>query len=74
MKKTTKLLIAIIAFSVFMVFFKISSHTLKIFSTAGKTFKEAISSGKNLSSGGFDVITSASIRVEDNSSLTRRDT
>lgn len=71
MLKSRKHLIIGMAFVGFLVVFaltKIPVETIKVFSTVRKTFKQVLLKEKVSGSGGYDVITSASVRVDTSTS------
>jgi len=57
--------VAVVGFMLLFAFTRIPTEALKAFSLVEKTFKQAILKEKPSNFGGYDVITSASIRIED---------
>jgi len=70
MRKYSKYLLAGVAVAGFLVGFslaKIPVKAIKMFSTIGRTFKQVLLKDRSYSPSGYDVITSASIRVDNSS-------
>lgn len=68
MRKVKKYLIATLAVAGFLFVFtftKIPTQTARIVSVVRKTFRQVILKEKSSSFSGYDVVTSASIRIED---------
>jgi len=68
LKKYLFTVVAVVGFLVLCVFTRFPIEAVKVVSSVGKTFKQVILKEKPSYSEGFDVITSASIRVDDSNS------
>lgn len=71
-KRNLLAVVAVGGIVLFIAFAKLPSQAVKIASLLRKTFKQAVLREKPSYTEGFDVITSASIRVENSDSTEKR--